>query len=155
MTVGDKLGGNNLSDSCYVELMLRGLDNKEKGELIKAHQVLRQSKDPYYQEGVCVLVTDSGNTYRACITRSFQENGQTYVAVKFDGCEGFDTDTEDKVEVDRLTLDVNVNTHVKTMEVVRASTWVTMCDRIHNDVGPQPYYTPRSKHDKRKLYTYQ
>ena len=41
MTVGDKLGGNNLSDSCYVELMLRGLDNKEKGKLIKAHQVLR------------------------------------------------------------------------------------------------------------------
>ena len=102
-----------------------------------------------------MLVTDSGNTYRACITRSFQENGQTYVAVKFDGCEGFDTDTEDKVEVDRLTLDVNVNTHAKAMEVVRASTWVTMCDRIRSDVGPQPYYTPRSKHDKRKLYTYQ
>ena len=34
--VGRKLGGNNLSDICYVELLLRGLGNKEKGELIKA-----------------------------------------------------------------------------------------------------------------------
>ena len=41
--VGRKLGGNNLSDSCYVELLLRGLGNKEKGELIKT-QVLRHTK---------------------------------------------------------------------------------------------------------------
>ena len=42
--VAHKLGGNNLSDGCYVELLLRGLGNKERGELIKA-QVLRQSRD--------------------------------------------------------------------------------------------------------------
>ena len=42
IVVAHKLGGNNLSDGCYVELLLRGLGNKERGELIKA-QVLRQS----------------------------------------------------------------------------------------------------------------
>ena len=41
-----KLGGNNLSDICYVELLLRGLLTKEKGDLIKA-EVLRQSTNPY------------------------------------------------------------------------------------------------------------
>ena len=46
--VGEKLGGgNNLSDSCYVELLLRGLMPREKSELIKA-EVLRQSKNPYH-----------------------------------------------------------------------------------------------------------
>ena len=44
--VGEKLGGNNLSDGCYVELLLRGLQNREKGELIKA-EVIRQAGDPY------------------------------------------------------------------------------------------------------------
>ena len=53
--VGRKLGGNNLSDSCYVELLLRGLGNKEKGELIKT-QVLRHTKTPYRKD-VRVLVT--------------------------------------------------------------------------------------------------
>ena len=33
--VGQKLGGNNLSDTCYVELLLRGLHNREKGEMVK------------------------------------------------------------------------------------------------------------------------
>ena len=40
--VGAKLGGNNLNDNCYVELLLRGLGNKEKGELIK-EQVVKQA----------------------------------------------------------------------------------------------------------------
>ena len=52
--VAHKLGGNNLSDGCYVELLFRGLGNKERGELIKA-QVLLQSRDPY-QVGEDVLV---------------------------------------------------------------------------------------------------
>ena len=42
--VGRKLGGNNLSDGCYVELLLRGLLRREKGELIKA-EVFEQAKD--------------------------------------------------------------------------------------------------------------
>ena len=37
--VGSKLGDNNLSDSCYVELLLRGLLSKEKGELIKTEVI--------------------------------------------------------------------------------------------------------------------
>ena len=62
-----KLEVNNLSDHCYVELLLRGLQNKEKGELIK-DEVLTQVKNPYYV-GAKVLVDCDGDLYRTTITQ--------------------------------------------------------------------------------------
>ena len=90
--VTHKFGGNNLSDGCYVELLLRGLGNKERGELIKA-QVLRQNRDPY-QAGVDVLVTSDGQAYRAKIT---------CVDVEHEHVEGYDDPTEEWVELTRIT----------------------------------------------------
>ena len=95
--VGRKLGGNNLSDSCYVELLLRGLGNKEKGELIKA-QVLRHTKTPYRKDAR-VLVTDGDEAYRAVVTRAYMDNGETYVDVKYDKVPGFTTNVEKGVEL--------------------------------------------------------
>ena len=152
--MGSKLGGANLSDDCYVELFLRGLINKEVGELIKA-EVLRQSKDPYHVD-MRVLVDYEGDLYRATIIarhHDFMQNMQ--VTVEYDASDGFDENTEQAVAADRLTPDNNVNTHAKAMETVRASNWTTMCERVNNDIGPQPFYNPRPKRDKRKLYTYQ
>ena len=61
--VAAKLGGNNLSDACYVELLLRGLGNKEKSELIKA-QILHQVRNPHVV-GARALVTEGGHLYKA------------------------------------------------------------------------------------------
>ena len=91
--VGRKLGGNNLSDSCYVELLLRGLGNKEKGELIKA-QVLRHTKTPYRKDAR-VLVTSDDKAYRAVVTRAYMDNGETYVDVKYDNVPGFTSNVEE------------------------------------------------------------
>ena len=37
--MGVKFGGNNLSDNYCVELLLRGLNNKEKGEFVKTQVI--------------------------------------------------------------------------------------------------------------------
>ena len=124
--VGTKLEGNNLSDHCYVELLLRGLLNKEKGELIKA-EVLTQAKNPYYV-GAKVRVEYDGDLYRATITRNHATLFTTYVDVRYEDCEGFDTDVETNIIQDRLTPDDDVNTHVRAMEAVRASNWPQMCE---------------------------
>ena len=150
--VGRKLGGSNLSDSCYVELLLRGLLNKEKGELIKA-EVLRQSKNPYYS-GAKVYVEHEGKLYPATITRRHTSLA-VYVDVEYEAAEGFSDTTEDFVHESRLTPDNNMNTHARAMESVRANDWSAMSTRISNDIDPQPLYTPPRKQDKRKLYTYQ
>ena len=151
--VGRKLGGNNLSDECYIELLLRGLLNKEKGELIKA-EVLRQTKDPFY-EGARVIVDCEGEAYRAVITRRRNELLGISVDVTYDAVEGFDDNTEKRVATNRLTADNNTNTHAKAMEAVRASSWLEMCERVNNNIGPQPYFNYKPRKDKRKLYTYQ
>ena len=124
--VGMKLEGNNLSDQCYVELLMRGLLNKEKGELIKA-EVLTQAKNPYYV-GAKVLVEYDGDLYRATITHNHVTLFTTYVDVRYEDCEGFDTDVETNIIQDRLTPDDDVNTHVRAMEAVRASNWPQMCE---------------------------
>ena len=103
--VGRKLGGNNLSDSCYVELLMRGLGNKERSELIKA-QVLRKAKSPY-DVGMRVLVTSEGKAYRARITCVWDMGGKKYLDVEYDTVEGFSSNIEEKVDEGRLTLDVN------------------------------------------------
>ena len=150
--VGEKLGGNNLSDGCYVELLLRGLQNREKGELIKA-EVIRQAGDPH-QLHVRVLVDCEGELYRATITRRYTNTLGVYVDVEYDQVDGFTDNTEASVPASRLTPDNNTNTHVKAMESVRASAWAHMCERIRNDIGPQPSFNPKQRRDKRKLYTY-
>ena len=147
-----KMGaGAGLSDSCYVELLLRGLSNKEIGELIKA-EVLQQAKNPLY-EGARVLVDYEGKLYKAVV-----KNRHTLGAifdVEYDATPDFSDNMEYGVSADRMTADLNMNTHAKAMEMVRASDWSEMCTRISNDIGPQPYYNPKPKRDKRKLYTYQ
>ena len=150
--VGEKLGGNNLSDGCYVELLLRGLQNREKGELIKA-EVIRQAGDPY-QLHARVLVDCEGELYRATITRRYTNTLGVYVDVEYDQVDGFTDNTEASVPASRLTPDNNTNTHAKAMESVRASAWAHMCERIRNDIGPQPSFNPKQRRDKRKLYTY-
>ena len=102
-----------------------------------------------------MLVTDGDEAYRAVVTRAYMDNGETYVDVKYDNVPGFTTNVEKGVELHRLTLIYDVNTHARAMEAVRASTWARTCDRVSKDIGPQPYYTPRNRPDKRKLYTYQ
>ena len=152
--VGRKLGDNNLSDNCYVELLLRGLQNKEKSELIKA-EVLRQSKQPFY-EGAKVRVEYENKLYKATITRKRTTLGIYLWDVLYDAAEGFDDNTEQRIPTSRLTPDNNhSNTHAKAMEAVRASTWATMSERISNDIGPQTHFNPKAHKDKRKLYTYQ
>ena len=117
--VGEKLGGNNLSDGCYVELLLRGLQNREKGELIKA-EVIRQAGDPY-QLHARVLVDCEGELYRATITRRYTNTLGVHVDVECDQVDGFTDNTEASVPASRLTPDNNTNTHAKAMESVRAS----------------------------------
>ena len=100
--------------------------NKEKGELIKA-EVLTQAKNPYYV-GAKVLVEYDGDLYRATITHNHVTLFTTYVDVRYEDCEGFDTDVETNIIQDRLTPDDDVNTHVRAMEAVRASNWPQMCE---------------------------
>ena len=102
-----------------------------------------------------MLVTSDGKAYRAVVTRAWADSGETYVDVKYDSVPGFTSNVEEGVELHRLTLTHDVNTHARTMEAVRASTWARACDRVSKDIGPQPCYTPRNRPDKRKLYTYQ
>ena len=87
--MGRKLGGNNLSDSCYVELLLRGMEHSEKGEMIKA-QVLRHATAPY-EEGTRVMVTADNKAYRAKIIRLRNLGGMlSTVDVEYDPNDAFD-----------------------------------------------------------------
>ena len=83
-----------MSDSCYVELLLRGLGNKERGELIKA-QVLRDSRTPY-RVGVNVLVSDDdGDVYPAKIIRVRRDNGRSYVDVAYEAHADYNENIEE------------------------------------------------------------
>ena len=103
------------------------------------------------------MVTSDGKAYRAKITRLRNVGGMlATVDVEYDASNGFNDNVEEYVELHRLTLDHNANTHAKAMESIRASTWAIMLERVSNDIGPRPFYTPRNrKPDKRKLYTYE
>ena len=116
--VGRKLGGNNLSDSCYVEMLLRDMEHSEKGEMIKA-QVLRHATAPY-EEGTRVMVTADNKAYRAKIIRLRNLGGMlSTVDVEYDPNDAFDNNVEEYVALHRLTLDHNSNTHAKAMESIR------------------------------------
>ena len=52
--VSKKMGGNNLSDECYVEMLLGALLRPEKTELIKAQ--VERMKEGVHEEGESVLV---------------------------------------------------------------------------------------------------
>ena len=125
---------------------------REKSELIKA-EVLRQSKNPYHI-GARVFVDNEGELYRAVITGKRNTLLVTYVDVEYDAVDGYDDNTETDVSLGRLTPDININSHARAMEAVRASTWTGMSERISQDIGPQPYYNPKARRDKRKLYTF-
>ena len=71
--------------------------------------------------GVKVLVDYDDDLYRATITRRQVTLLTTYVNVKCESSEGFDTDVEDNVIKDRLTPDDDGNSHTHQSNEVSES----------------------------------